>query len=322
MFAKFISAIKSMFATLFGSSKNEPAQPETPRPRPDKPTENQWPQDAAEVAADTVVIVTNEMDTVVLPPTPTGKDKEDFDKDIFAEETTPAPAPTPVPPVTPPTPATPAPAPSAPAARKQRYLWCLDNGHGSRTPGKRSPEFEFGGKTVRLLEYEFNRDIVRRMIERLEKEGIKYYNVVPEVDIDDFLQGRVDRANNKRSSIPKIYVSIHANASQAANLNTWGADSASGIETWHHANSAIGRKTAAIFQRHIVEKTGFRNRHLKTTEQLNLFVLRRTNMPAILTENGFYNNRREAVELMKDEVRQKIADAHVEAILEIEKNGL
>ncbi len=45
-------------------------------------------------------------------------------------------------------------------------------------------------------------------------------------------------------------------------------------------------------------------------------------MPAALTENVFYNNKEEAAELMKPEVSQKIAVAHVEAILEIEKSGL
>ncbi len=45
-------------------------------------------------------------------------------------------------------------------------------------------------------------------------------------------------------------------------------------------------------------------------------------MPAILTENGFYNNKTEVLFLMSEEGRQKIADAHVAAILEIEQNGL
>ena len=45
-------------------------------------------------------------------------------------------------------------------------------------------------------------------------------------------------------------------------------------------------------------------------------------MPTIMTENGFYNNKKEAELLRQDSVRQLIADAHVAAILEIEKNGI
>ncbi|NJL77353.1 MAG: N-acetylmuramoyl-L-alanine amidase [Saprospiraceae bacterium] len=64
------------------------------------------------------------------------------------------------------------------------------------------------------------------------------------------------------------------------------------------------------------------NRGLKSTELRQLYVLKYTNMPSVLTENGFFNNEQEVKKLMRDEIRQAIADAHVAAIMEIEKNGL
>ena len=79
---------------------------------------------------------------------------------------------------------------------------------------------------------------------------------------------------------------------------------------------------AAVFQKHILAKTGFKNRNLKSTKEKNLYVLTKTIMPAVLTENGFYNNKGEVKQLMRNSVRQKIADAHVAAIMEIEKNGV
>ena len=45
-------------------------------------------------------------------------------------------------------------------------------------------------------------------------------------------------------------------------------------------------------------------------------------MPAILTENGFYNNRFDLEIMLTDTFRQQVADAHVAAILEIERNGI
>ena len=45
-------------------------------------------------------------------------------------------------------------------------------------------------------------------------------------------------------------------------------------------------------------------------------------MPAILTENGFFNNKEEGRKLLTEETRQLIADAHVDAIMEIEKFGM
>lgn len=339
---KFFEAIGNLFRTLFGGS-SKPATEPTPAPKP-RPVviRPEDPQDAAEIKPDTVVMVVSEMEKVIIPP---NEPDEAFVKDIFEETPAPPinpPAPTPTTPTTgggtatpttptppatgggatsPTTPTTPTtttpPKPAAPAS-KGRFMWCLDNGHGKKTPGKRSPLFDDG--RTRLFEYEYNRDIVQRIREALDKHDVKYYITVPEVDIDDFLKGRVDRANALKSDLPKIFVSIHGNAGPAANSESW--QLASGIETWFFHGSARSQKIASIFQKHLLEKTGFKNRNIKSQPTGQFYVLRNTNMPAVLTENGFYNNKVEAAEMMKPEVRQKIADAHVAAILEIEKSGL
>ncbi len=199
----------------------------------------------------------------------------------------------------------------------QRYMWCLDNGHGKFTAGKRSPKFEDG---TRFFEYEFNRDIVKRIIKKLDEVGVAYFNVVPEVETDNFLSGRVGRANAFQSDLPKLFISIHANASRSESMNHWANPPARGIETWYYTGSKRGKKLATIFQKQMFKYTGMVNRGLKATK--NLYVLRNTKMTAILTENGFYNHKDEAQDLMKDEFRQLIADAHIAAILEVEKNGL
>ncbi len=53
----------------------------------------------------------------------------------------------------------------------------LDNGHGKETAGKRSPVWGDGSQ---LFEWEFNRDIVRRIAEKLEADVIPYRVLVPE----------------------------------------------------------------------------------------------------------------------------------------------
>lgn len=174
MFKQIIEAIKSLFKSLFGGNKKEPQKP---RPIPEIPDDEGFPKDAVEVAKDTIVTV-NEMDILLNPPT---KTDEDFDKDMFDEQ-----------PATPTTPTEPTPQADIPTKpetpitetpkHKPRYLWCFDNGHGEATPGKRSPLFDDG--ETRFFEYEFNRDIVKRIMTQLDKEGVKYYNVVPEVEGD------------------------------------------------------------------------------------------------------------------------------------------
>ncbi len=200
-------------------------------------------------------------------------------------------------------------------------MWCLDNGHGKRTRGKRSPLFDDG--QTRLYEYEFNRDVVQRIAARLQELGVQFFEVMPEVDeVGNALEERVRRANSLQSDLPKIFVSIHSNAAPSPSPEDWCDPEISGIETWFYHTSEKGKKLAAIFQRHLVNATGWKNRHIKSRPDRQFYVLKKTAMPAILTENGFYNNKAQARELIKDEVRQKIAEAHVQAILEVERNGL
>ncbi len=201
---------------------------------------------------------------------------------------------------------------------KPRYLWCIDNGHGKKTRGKRSPKLENGKQ---LLEYEFNRDVVGRIIKALNDKGVETYNVVPEVDVDNFLSERVARANTKSSKRPKLFVSVHANAAPAP-MGKWSDPSINGIETWYYHGNSRGRRLAAIFQKHLIKATGWKNRQLKSRPTNQFYVLRNTSMTAVLTENGFYNNKAQCKELLKDSVRQKIADAHVAAIMEVEEKGI
>ena len=95
----------------------------------------------------------------------------------------------------------------------------LDNGHGKETAGKRSPVWADGSQ---LFEYEFNRDIVRRIAEKLEAENIPYRILVPEEN-DIGLSERARRANAiAKENGGKAYVlSIHANAGGGTGWEVW-----------------------------------------------------------------------------------------------------
>ena len=198
-----------------------------------------------------------------------------------------------------------------------RFLWCLDNSHGRFTDAKMSPPFDDG---TRLYEYQLTRDIVNRIIRKLEGLGVQYFNVMPLIDVDDALQQRVDAVNNYKTDLQKLYVGIHFNAGPAAKDN-WTSPSINGIETWYQSNNLASKELAAVFQEKLIEKTAWRNRQIKFFTK-GFKMLRDINCPGIQTENGFYNNQTQALELRKDAVREAIADAHVAAILAIEKNGL
>jgi N-acetylmuramoyl-L-alanine amidase len=290
---------KRLFSSLFTTTPTTDKPNTTDSPKTQTPPEKEeQSSDSSELPKDAVIV------TEVLPfeITP-GEVVDDKPKDTPATSTPPA---TPKPPVV--------------TVKSTKYMWCLDNGHGKATPGKRSAPFEMDGINLQFFEYEFNRDIVKRMIAAMTEKEIKFFNVVPEVEGDITLQERVRRANNLSSSLPKLYVSIHANAGSVRPGTDWSA--ANGIETWHFHASTRGRAMAAFFQEEIVKATGWRNRGLKSTAEKDLYVLRHTNMAAVLTENGFFNNLDEVKKLMRDDIRQAIADAHIAAIIEIERKGL
>lgn len=290
MFKSFAEAIKAFFRSIFGNPDNS-VETNRASSRERKPA-----QDGSEIDADTIVIAADEEEEIIISADDI---EEGFEEDRFEDTGN---------------------NPEAPSFNPQRFLWCLDNGHGKLTAGKRSPVFDDG--VTQFFEYEFNRDIVARIMKALDDRNIAFFNVVPEVDIDNFLEERVKRANNKASDIPKIFVSIHSNAAKARSSKHWTDSNASGIETWFFHGSQKGKKVASVFQRQIVQATGWRSRGLKSKPRDQFFVLSATRMPAVLTESGFYNNKQQGQELMKPTIRQQIADAHVAAILELEANGI
>lgn len=190
-----------------------------------------------------------------------------------------------------------------------KFLWILDNGHGKNTPGKRSPKLPDGRQ---LMEYEFNRAVVNKIAKRLTQLGLKFYNLVPELT-DISLETRVNRANSKVSPLQKIYVSVHGNAAS----DTW--HEAHGIETFHFTGSLKSARLARAFQNRLITEVGWRDRGVK---EANFYVIKYSQMPAILTENGFFSNVEECKKMLDDAWRTKIAEAHVKAILDIEKAGL
>lgn len=308
---EFLERLTDLFATIFGDGRRRRPIPQRPPELPPAPppppvADPNEPQDSSDVDSDEGVVISHESEPLNEEDTPEFEDN---------------PAPPPVDPGESPTDtedggSTPTPPHPEHIAR---FMWCLDPGHGAKTAGKRSPILADG---ERLFEYAFNRDIVGRITQQLDLLGIRYFVTVPETDIGNFLEGRVRRANRLSTNIPKIFVSVHSNAGPARSINDWTSDEVRGIETWHYHRSRKGKKMASIFQRHLIEQTGFKNRHLRSKVTGQFYVLRATRMPAILTENGFFNNRFEVLELMKDSVRQQIADAHVMAIQEIERDGL
>jgi len=198
-----------------------------------------------------------------------------------------------------------------------KHLYCIDSGHAEETPGKRSPKFEDGS---RLFEFEFNRSIVEKLTKRLKAANIDYFIVTPERVKDIGLTVRAKRVNELKTDKKKILISIHANAhgmgQEWTDANGWEVYTTPGV-------TKSDQIAELLFLAHKNEFPEFKMRSDKTDgdndKEAKFTIIQQANCPAVLTENFFYTNKKEAALLKDDFFRERIAEAHFRAILAIEK---
>lgn len=183
----------------------------------------------------------------------------------------------------------------------------IDNGHGSNTPGKCSPD-------GRLKEYAYAREIAVRLEAELRKKGIDAERIVKE-EIDVPLSERCRRVNEYKAS-DAILVSIHCNA--AGNGSEW--MQARGWEAWTSVGQTKADKLATCLyesaERHL---PGMKMRKDMTDgdpdKESGFYILKHTKCPAVLTENLFQDNREDVDFLLSDEGKRAIIDLHVQGIV-------
>ncbi|WP_195669380.1 N-acetylmuramoyl-L-alanine amidase [Bacteroides intestinalis] len=183
----------------------------------------------------------------------------------------------------------------------------IDNGHGSNTPGKRSPD-------GRLREYAYTREIASRLEMELRKNGIDAERIVKE-EIDVPLAERCRRVNEYKAS-EAILVSIHCNA--AGNGSDW--MSARGWEAW----TSVGKTKADKLATCLYEDAehclpGMKIRKDMTDgdpdKESGFYMLKHTRCPAVLTENLFQDNREDVEFLLSEEGKRAIVSLHVWGIM-------
>lgn len=176
----------------------------------------------------------------------------------------------------------------------------LDPGHGFDTPGKRSPFVPPG-----VEEWAFNRDIARRICAIGASTCLNIVVLVPEAKSVPL----ADRVRRALGYSDPIYVSIHANAA-AGGDDDW-VDSVHGSTVFVHPRSSQDALSLAYFLAAEISTLGsFRDRGVRESD---LYVLRKTPMPAVLTECGFMTHSAEATKLASNYWRHQIALAHVQA---------
>jgi N-acetylmuramoyl-L-alanine amidase len=159
----------------------------------------------------------------------------------------------------------------------------IDAGHGGHDRG--------GIPGQRVAEKDMNLDVALRLRNILSANG---YNVVMTRSSDVFvpLGGRVAIANSYRNA---IFVCIHFNATPRSG--------ASGIETYFYSRESLPLASAIHY--YVAGGAPSENRGVR---RRGYFVLRRTNIPAVLVECGFLTNPTEAAYAQSASYRQRLAE--------------
>ena len=204
------------------------------------------------------------------------------------------------------------------------YKWLLDAGHGGLKDGRytsapaKMHTFEDG-----LVFYEGvnNRVIVSKLSTLLTEAGIDYELLFHPI-YDTPLVTRVSMANqsNFLNGGRCIFLSVHSDAMPEGHHGK-----GSGFSIFTSKGFTRSDKVASIFCKVYEEsfpEFKFRKDFSEgdADKEEDFYVLRATRCPALLVENLFFDNRREAEFLLSEAGQKRIAETLFKCILETEKH--
>ncbi|MBP3041928.1 N-acetylmuramoyl-L-alanine amidase [Bacillaceae bacterium Marseille-Q3522] len=174
------------------------------------------------------------------------------------------------------------------------YKIVIDPGHGGEDPGATGASGQH--------EKEFTLSLSKKIAALLEQEAQIQVLMTREEDV--FLSAeerfRPKFANENEAD---LYISIHG--------NTFDDPSVSGTASfYYHQNSKAFANT--IHQK-VVNATSFKDRGVNKE---NFFVLKDTNMPAVLLEIGYMTNPDEEQQMLSDNFQKEIANSIYEGVIE------
>ncbi len=198
----------------------------------------------------------------------------------------------------------------------------LGTPHGINVSGKSSPDGRF-------REYAYGREIVSRLKDELESEGYRVHvdiaaDAVPPQQKDE-LKLRCDIVNALCKRYGKencIFVSIHVNASgmdgQWHDPRGWSVYTSPGETKADLLASCIWNAAKEILKGNTRMRTDLSDGDVDF--ESNLYVLKNTACPAVLTENLFMDNVDDLKYLESEEGKCAIVSLHKNGIIEYINN--
>lgn len=203
--------------------------------------------------------------------------------------------------------------------KKSKFNWLLDAGHGGMrgnlytTSPAKMYKFPDG---LTIYEGVVNRQITKILYTMLMTAQVDFSLVYDEVE-DTSLKKRVDIANRVHAKDPRcFYLAIHSNA---------GPEAANGLEVFTSLGVTKSDKFAEVFaEQYLIDLPEFKLRIDPSDgdkdKEANFYVNAYTNCPAVLVENLFFTNRKEAEFLLSPVGQVRIAKCLFNAIMKIEND--
>lgn len=190
----------------------------------------------------------------------------------------------------------------------------LSNGHGGvingiyQTSGKRSSSWHNGI----LYEGMFNRWVVNRLIEKLDRAKIPYYHISPEYK-DTSLETRVNRLKRIYEQNSNIWcLDIHANGGGGK-----------GIEAYTTVGETKADPLAEILLSNLerdlkgVQKMRFDWSDGDRDKEKDFYILRKTKVPTVLLECGFMDQKADYNNLWSEDYLKKVVESVFNSIKQI-----
>ena len=188
----------------------------------------------------------------------------------------------------------------------------LDNGHGDNTEGKHSPDWS-------LMEWKYTRQIVKKIHKKLCDFGYDARILVPE-DHDIDLWTRCKRVNKIVDEFGRenvMLISVHVNAAPGEG---WQKARGWQVHTYLNPSEESIKMANTFFDE--VQNMGYKVRRPSPDQKYwknDFCILKKSNCPAILTENFFMNNEQDVNFLLSDNGKNAVVTYHINAIMKLIK---
>lgn len=165
-----------------------------------------------------------------------------------------------------------------------------------------------------IYEGMFNRWVVNRIIEKLDRARIPYYHICPEYN-DVTLQTRVNRADRIFETNPNVWIlSIHANAGGGTGIEGF-------TSKGNTKSDVIGEIILQNLEQDLPEvRMRFDFSDGDRDKEVDYYILKKSLAPACLIECGFMDHRTDYALLWDEGYLSRLVDSLVRSVRDVYDN--